>query len=94
MQERKIGYDKVKHFYVGIAMAVVFQPMLQWVFNIGFWQGMAINMALVNIIGFGFELFSKLTGLGHAELNDALATTLGGIVGGGIVVGVYYLLIF
>ncbi len=93
MQERKIGYDKVKHFYVGAAMAIVFQPALQWVLNISFWEAMAINMLLVNVIGFGFELFSKITGLGHAELNDALATTLGGIVGGGIVVGVYYLFV-
>lgn len=76
---RKPGYDKWKHFYVGMLLGIFFQIVLQFHLNVSFWQALGINMLLVNGIGFGFELFSKITGWGHAELNDALATLLGGI---------------
>lgn len=75
----KIGYDKWKHFYVGMLMAIFFQIIMQFHFRVDFWQALGINMLFVNAIGFGFELFSKITGWGHAELNDALATLLGGV---------------
>jgi len=77
----KIGYDKWKHFYVGMLMAIVFQIILQFHLHIDFRLALCINMLFVNIVGFGFEFFSKITGLGHAEINDALATLLGGVAG-------------
>ncbi len=83
--KRKIGYDKWKHFHVGILMGIIFQIILQFYVYLDFTTALWINMLFVNIIGFGFELFSKITGLGHAELNDALATTLGGAVSASII---------
>ncbi len=77
----KISYDKWKHFYVGILLAVFFQIVLQFHLSVAFAPALAMNMLLVNIIGFGFELFSKITGWGHAELRDALATLMGGMAG-------------
>ncbi|MGN6511677.1 MAG: hypothetical protein ACTHLD_19590 [Chitinophaga sp.] len=32
-------------------------------------------------VGYGFELFSKISGKGHHELMDAIATILGGVIG-------------
>ena len=36
---------------------------------------------LVFVICYGFELFSMITGLGHYEFMDAVAGTLGGVLG-------------
>ncbi len=40
-------------------------------------------LALVAVIGisYGFELFSRITGKGHHEIKDAVASILGGIIG-------------
>lgn len=39
------------------------------------------SFILVVAISYGFELFSLFTGRGHYELLDAVAGTIGGIVG-------------
>lgn len=77
----KIAQDKWKHFYVGLFMAVFFQVLLQLCFKLAFGEALAVSFILVNIVGFGFELFSYITQWGHAELKDALATLLGGVAG-------------
>lgn len=86
----KIGYDKWKHFYVGILMGVFFQIVLQFHLNVDFGKALGMNMLLVNVVGFGFELFSKISGWGHAELNDALATLLGGAASAVVICILHY----
>lgn len=43
-----------------------------------------IVFVVVAAISYGFELFSKITGLGYHEVMDAIATIIGGILGMGI----------
>ncbi len=78
---QNIQPDKWKHFYVGIAMGAFLQV-------VGFWllpySTVAISLIvglLVIAISYGFELFSKLSGLGHYDVKDAVASVIGGIVG-------------
>ena len=42
-----------------------------------------IAFVMVVIISYGFELFSKITGLGHYEVMDAVAAIIGGVAGMG-----------
>jgi hypothetical protein len=42
-------------------------------------------------ISYGFELYSKYTGHGHYEVMDAVAAIIGGVLGMGVVVGIYVL---
>jgi len=74
-----IAQDKWKHFYVGFLMSHIFQAGLQLVGSLDFVNALWLNMLLVNIVGFGFELFSFVTKKGHAEIKDALATLSGGV---------------
>ena len=39
------------------------------------------SLAIVAVISYGFELFSKITGRGHYEVLDAIAAIIGGILG-------------
>ena len=77
----KIAADKWKHFYVGIALGILFHAIalfyFQWPPITSFW----IALALVVAVGYGFELFSLVTGLGHYDVMDAVATVLGGLPG-------------
>ncbi|HTN46220.1 MAG TPA: hypothetical protein VL098_07710 [Flavipsychrobacter sp.] len=82
----KIDQDKWKHFYVGMLMAVFFQILLQLCFQLAFNEAVIVGFILVNIVGFGFELFSYMTKWGHAELKDAFATLLGGVAGAVLIV--------
>lgn len=43
-----------------------------------------ISLVGVSAIAYGFELISLWTGKGHHEINDAIATIIGGIIGIGI----------
>lgn len=47
-------------------------------------------LALIAVIGisYGFELFSKVTGKGHHEVLDALASILGGIAGMAVTIAI------
>ena len=47
--------------------------------------GTVIAFILVIMISYGFELYSKFTGKGHYEVNDAVAATIGGALGMGII---------
>jgi VanZ family protein len=82
---KKIGSDKWKHFFVGIAMGIVLQTFF-W-FSLGDQPVLetVISFTLVIAISYGFELYSKFTGKGHYELNDAVATTIGGVLGMAII---------
>jgi hypothetical protein len=52
-----------------------------------------IVFAIVIIISYGFELYSKITGHGHHEIMDAVAAIIGGVVGMGIVLIFQWLLL-
>ena len=41
----------------------------------------AIAFIIVLAISYGFELFSKLTGLGRYDFIDAVASAIGGVIG-------------
>jgi hypothetical protein len=75
----KIAPDKWKHFYVGILMGAVLQAAGLWLLTPGMATGIAFTIVIV--ISYGFELFSKFTGLGHYDFMDAVASIIGGVLG-------------
>lgn len=82
---KKIEKDKWKHFYVGIIMGIVLQAFLFFLLDDDRLTAGIIAFVLVVIISYGFELFSKFSGLGHYDIADAIAGIIGGIVGMAIV---------
>ncbi|MEO6219025.1 MAG: hypothetical protein ABIO81_01260 [Ginsengibacter sp.] len=78
---KKIARDKWRHFYVGIAMGIVLQAFLWFLFPGQLILETVITFILVVTISYGFELFSKFTGKGHYEFNDAVASIIGGFLG-------------
>ncbi len=78
---RKIAQDKWRHFFVGIAMGIVLQAFLWLLFPGQLVLETVITFILVITISYGFELFSKFTGKGHYEINDAVASVIGGVLG-------------
>lgn len=77
----KIGRDKWKHFYVAIPLGAI----LYW-FAILYWPlqpmlALIVSSVVLIAICYGFELFSKITGLGHYEMADAIAGIIGGAIG-------------
>lgn len=77
----KIAPDKWKHFYVGILMGAFLQGVGMWLlpFNL-LWSTGAALLAVVGI-SYGWELVSKITGKGHYEIMDAVASVIGGVLG-------------
>ena len=82
---KKIGRDKWKHFFVGIAMGIVLQAFFWFLFPEQLVLETVISFILVVTISYGFELYSKFTGKGHYEVNDAVAATIGGMLGMAII---------
>lgn len=78
---KKIAPDKWKHFYVGIAMGAVLLAAGDWLFPLHFRAVAIVVFILIAAICYGFELFSKFTGLGHYEVMDAVAGIVGGVLG-------------
>jgi glycopeptide antibiotics resistance protein len=77
----KIAPDKWKHFYVGVILGVLFQIIFWWIMpSHPFWDCVA-TLFVVIAISYGFELFSLITAIGYYELMDAVAGTIGGIIG-------------
>jgi VanZ family protein len=77
---RKIEKDKWKHFFVAIPLGTVLQLISAYIFP-DMITAVIAALAVLAAICYGFELFSKLTGLGHYEMKDAIAGLLGGIIG-------------
>ena len=77
----RIAPDKWKHFFVGIAMGVFLQSVGWWLLPARILLVTIIVFVIVITISYGFELFSKITGKGHYEVLDAVASILGGIIG-------------
>jgi hypothetical protein len=86
----KIAPDKWKHFYVGILMGAVLQGLGWWLLPGQVGLSVVIALTIVVVISYGFELFSLVTGKGHYEFMDAVASVIGGSVGMGIALLVGY----
>lgn len=78
---KKVAPDKWKHFFVGIAMGVVLQGFASFLLKDHLVIATAIVFVLVLAISYGFELFSKTTGLGVYDIIDAVASAVGGVLG-------------
>ena len=81
----KIAADKWRHFYVGIPMGIVLQMLARWLYHPPIIQAILVALLGVIAISYGFELFSKITGLGIYDFMDAIASVIGGVLGMGIV---------
>lgn len=81
----KIAADKWKHFWVGIPLGAVLQVAAFYFFTETYAAVLAASVLLI-MICYGFELFSKITKLGHHDLIDAVAGILGGAIGVGVIV--------
>jgi glycopeptide antibiotics resistance protein len=82
---KKIAPDKWKHFYAGILMGVIVQIVASWLLANQPFLSTTITLLIVIIVSYGFELFSKITGLGRYDFMDAVASVIGGVAGMGIV---------
>jgi hypothetical protein len=77
----KIAPDKWRHFYAGILMGAVLQGLAAWWFPHQLVMATVIVLLLVIAISYGFELFSKITGMGVYDVMDAVASAIGGVTG-------------
>jgi len=82
---KKIAPDKWRHFYAGILMGAVLQGFGMWILSNHPFISTSLALLIVIIISYGFELFSKITGMGRYDFMDAVASVIGGVAGMGIV---------
>lgn len=82
---RKIKRDKWKHFWVGIPMGAFLQIAAQWLLPGSVVIATVAALAFVLAFSFGFEVFSLVTGWGHYDFYDAIASIIGGVLGIAIV---------
>ena len=78
---KRVAPDKWKHFFVGIAMGAVLQGFTSFLLRDHLVIATVIAFVLVLAISYGFELFSKTTGLGIYDIIDAVASAVGGVLG-------------
>lgn len=83
---RNIQPDKWKHFFVGIAMGAFLEAVMLWLLPDSIIQATIIVFVIVVAISYGFELFSKFSGWGHYDVNDAIASIIGGVIGMSVMV--------
>ena len=60
----------------GFLQAVIF-----WLLPGSFMTATIIVVLMIVVISYGFELFSKFSGLGHYDIYDAIASVIGGVIG-------------
>jgi uncharacterized membrane protein YccC len=77
----KIAPDKWRHFFVGILMGAVLQSAAWFALPEKPVVGMVIVLVVIVVISYGFELISLMTGRGHHDVKDAVASIIGGVVG-------------
>ncbi len=82
---KKIAPDKWRHFLVGIAMGAFLQGIGWWLWPGAIVLSCIIALIIVITISYGFELFSKITGIGTYDFMDAVASVIGGVLGMGAV---------
>ena len=78
---RRIAPDKWKHFFAGIVMGILLQAAALFALPQQQMLGYVIVVVVIVVVSYGFELFSKVTGKGHHDVIDAIASIIGGIVG-------------
>lgn len=78
---KKIPQDKKKHIVAGAVIALVFTWIGYLMWPGAFLPALVVGFGVAALAGFGFELFSYVTGLGHAEWMDAIFTVAGGALG-------------
>lgn len=78
---KRIAPDKWRHFFAGILMGAFLEAVLWWLWPSYTGVITAIVFVIVLIVSYGFELFSKVTGKGHYDFMDAVASIIGGVVG-------------
>ena len=78
---KKIAPDKWKHFFVGILMGIVLEVAAAMVFPYQPLIAALAALTVVVVISYGFELFSLVTGKGHYDVMDAVASIIGGVLG-------------
>jgi len=91
----KIAPDKWKHFFVGIAMGLLFQFSGSLLLPMHLYWAAIISFTIITAISYGWELLSKITGKGHYEIMDAVFSIAGGLAGMGFVAVIehYYRLV-
>jgi len=77
----KIAADKWKHFYAGIVLGIVLHAGCLFFLNLPATAAFFLAFIVLIIIAYGFELFSLVTGKGHYDFMDAVATVIGGLPG-------------
>jgi glycopeptide antibiotics resistance protein len=88
---KKIAPDKWRHIYVGIALGILFQALAFWFVPQQLFMGTVIVLLIIIAISYGFELFSKITGMGVYDIWDAVASIVGGLIGMAVVGLIYWL---
>ncbi|UCJ05782.1 hypothetical protein KTO58_19095 [Chitinophaga pendula] len=88
---KKIAPDKWKHFYVGIVMGAVLQGISWYLFPLAPLTATLAALGVVIAISYGFELFSLITGMGHYDVMDAVASVIGGVLGMGAAIALLLL---
>jgi hypothetical protein len=78
---KRVTPDKWKHFFVGIGMGAMLQGFASFLLSDHLAVATVIAFVLVVIISYGFEFFSKTTGLGIYDIMDAVASAVGGVLG-------------
>jgi len=78
---KKIAPDKWKHFYVGIVLGVLAYCFFHYLLPFRPATIIALSLGIVVSVSYLFELFSLVTGKGHYELMDAIASIIGGAAG-------------
>ncbi|HYE53631.1 MAG TPA: hypothetical protein VD996_02270 [Chitinophagaceae bacterium] len=86
----RIAPDKWKHFYAGIFMGLVLQGAGWWLLPEQVLLASVLAFVVVVAVSYGFELFSKITGIGHYDFMDAVASAIGGVVGMAVILLVQY----
>lgn len=89
---KKIAPDKWRHFYAGILMGVVLQGIGLWLLAGQPLLSTSLALFIVIAVSYGFELFSKFTGIGIYDFMDAVASVIGGVAGMGVAWAVVWLL--
>ena len=85
---KKVAPDKWRHFYTGIPMGAVLQGLGWWLFPGDLLLTTIIVFLVVCAISYGFELFSKITGMGVYDFMDAVWSVFGGIIGIGLALAI------
>lgn len=78
---KKIAPDKWRHFYAGIVLGIALHAGALFFLQMAAVPAFFLALILLILISYGFELFSLITGKGHYDFWDAVATVIGGVPG-------------